>query len=97
VHLVGFTIILTKLYNGVPSLLDSLLYAIYKLALKIMIHEIKIYKCTCYNRPSYYIIGIFPMMIFIVLHTGICYVSAPFLQTTVCTDSKWRLHLRVNV
>jgi len=39
---------LTKLYNGVPSLLDSLLYAIYKLVLKIVIHEMKIYKRACY-------------------------------------------------
>jgi len=34
--------ILKKLYNGVPSLLDSLFYAIYKLVLKIMIHKMKI-------------------------------------------------------
>ena len=78
-------------------MLDSLLYAIYKFVLKIMIHEMKIYKRACYNRPSYDVIGIFPSMILIVLHTGICNVSALFLQTTVCTGAKWRLHLRVTV
>jgi hypothetical protein len=79
-------------------LLDSLFYyAVYKLVLKIMIHEMKIYKRTCYNRPRCYVIGIFSGLVFIVLHTGICYVCAPLLQTTVCTGAKWRLHLRVTV
>jgi hypothetical protein len=62
-----------------------------------MIRVIKIYTRTCFNRPSYYVIGIFPSLIFIVLHIGICYASAPFLQTTVCTGAKWKLHLRVTV
>jgi hypothetical protein len=33
--------ILTKFYNGVPSLLHSMFYAIYKLVLIITIHEMK--------------------------------------------------------
>lgn len=68
--------ILAKLHNGAPSLLVSLFYAIYKVILKIMIHEMKTYKRTCCNRPSCYVTGILPSLIFIALHTGICYVSA---------------------
>ena len=62
-----------------------------------MIHKLEVYKRTCYNRPRYYVIGISSSLIFIVLYTGICYVSAPFLQTTVCIGAKWRLHFRVTV
>ena len=68
--------VLTKLYNGVPSLLVRLFYAICKVILQIMIHEMKIYKRTYYNRPGCYVIGIFPSLILIALHTGFCYVSA---------------------